>query len=152
MKTGNLAATWLRKASDHGDELKEVIISGGMKPVVDHIKHLEDKFVALEKENSQLRFPLSQARPSLNILAQKMGIEVNLFEVSNSCDRDILSRYTVQLTVHINQSVLSVWKQIMVFILTGMQMLQNEKHLMKFWQGPCQILQPQRASIGKLEK
>ena len=82
MKTGNLAASWLRKASDHGDELEEVIIAGGMKPVVDHIKALEDKLSSSEKENSQLRLLLSQARPSLHVPSHEMGTEVNLLEVS----------------------------------------------------------------------
>ena len=27
MKTGNLAASWLRTASDHGDELEEVMVA-----------------------------------------------------------------------------------------------------------------------------
>ena len=80
MKTGNLAASWLCTASDHGDELEEVMVASkgmrGMRPFVDHIKNLEDKNVALEKENSQ-------ARPSLHIPSHEVVTEANLLEMTS---------------------------------------------------------------------
>ena len=60
LRTGNIAASFCRKKLDLGEELKEVIVTGSMEPLVDHLRKLEAENHALANNNGQLGVLLSQ--------------------------------------------------------------------------------------------